>query len=643
MEEVKYGEIWKSFPNDSKNSVRYHVGSKMGEVDINTLTIEKYLALTRGNQALGMVKPELGGNVNFEEPYITQSCYVYFPSHSLELRKDGWKDYLREQSTPRICSSRISFKGIVHHLKWQNNLRTSITSSKKMMRHCTKLGKGAHLDKECPLREDVKSMEEVKYGEIWKSFPNDSKNSVRYHVETQVKHLTKDYQAMTANEVPKSSIRQCKAVFTDNEAQRDELYSNGTTKLHRVSFISDNDVQVPKKMDEGPSGVLPCQLTLKELSPISFTLPCTIGSLNIYAIAKLDMLRDPNETMILGRPFLAPIYAQINVFHGEISLGIGEDRIMFDINENIHHLIVPVEKVLSNGTFKFWPTYDPSLKECNGGDRIYRLDERGVLKQWYCYRNNERKDVKGKEINPCRTLGAYSKPSYEGYQNTTKIPDGNNVLPLRSDTIRLMQNGCSFHGLRSEDPNQHLKDFLKLVDSLDLNDDKNKSESLSEAWTRFKDLLQKVPHYSIDLWLHIQIFYDHVNLITRRTIDQAAGDVPSTSDRCFIKLKNQAERLMEAHLTPYQPIQVNKITSSCDICSGPHDTQYCMENPKQAFIDYASSRTGEAGGRGFLAIVDVVIDCKKAKIMVGEGLTRSVFGVRETDLVEENVPYWTTV
>ncbi|GJR84086.1 hypothetical protein Tco_0154871 [Tanacetum coccineum] len=36
------------------------------------------------------------------------------------------------------------------------------------------------------------------------------------------------------------------------------------------------------------------------------------------------------------------------------------------------------------------------------------------------------------------------------------------------DTIWLVQNGCSVHGLRSEDPDQHLKDFLKLVDSLDL-------------------------------------------------------------------------------------------------------------------------------------------------------------------------------
>ncbi|GKC94181.1 zinc finger, CCHC-type containing protein [Tanacetum coccineum] len=150
--------------------------------------------------------------------------------------------------------------------------------------------------------------------------------------------------------------------------------------------------------------------------------------------------------------------------------------------------------------------------------------------------------------NPRRTLGDYSRPSHEGYRNTIEVSNGNDLAPLRSDTIRLVQNGCSFHGLRSEDPNQHLKDFLKIVDSIDLNDlttrflaqffppertsklqndilmfQQHQGESLSEAWTRFKDLLQKVPHHGIDLWLQIQIFYDHVNPITRRTIDQAAG------------------------------------------------------------------------------------------------------------------------
>ncbi|GJY02776.1 hypothetical protein Tco_0360928, partial [Tanacetum coccineum] len=53
---------------------------------------------------------------------------------------------------------------------------------------------------------------------------------------------------------------------------------------------------------------------------------------------------------------------------------------------------------------------------------------------------------------------------------------------------------------------------------------------------------------------------------------------------------------MEAHLALTQPTQVNKITTSCEICSGPHDTQYCMENPEQAFVDYAFSHADKKGG-----------------------------------------------
>ncbi|GJU15179.1 hypothetical protein Tco_1143145 [Tanacetum coccineum] len=150
-------------------------------------------------------------------------------------------------------------------------------------------------------------------------------------------------------------------------------------------------------------------------------------------------------------------------------------------------------------------------------------------------------------------------------------------------------------------------------------------ESLSKAWTRFKDLIQKVPHHGVDLSLKVQIFYAHVTPVTRRTkiypeIDQASGklrdrnskeswalledlvlydneNVSSTSDRRLIELENQVQRLMEAHLALTQPTQVKKITTSCEICSGPHDTEYCMEDPEQAFVEYASLRTDEAGGK----------------------------------------------
>ncbi|GKB70888.1 hypothetical protein Tco_0932300 [Tanacetum coccineum] len=56
---------------------------------------------------------------------------------------------------------------------------------------------------------------------------------------------------------------------------------------------------------------------------------------------------------------------------------------------------------------------------------------------------------------------------------------------------------------------------------------------------------------------------------------------------------------MEANINPMKPTQVNKITSSCEIYSSPHGTQYCMENPKQAFVEYASSRIDEARGKWY--------------------------------------------
>ncbi|GKE83078.1 hypothetical protein Tco_1553078 [Tanacetum coccineum] len=126
----------------------------------------------------------------------------------------------------------------------------------------------------------------------------------------------------------------------------------------------------------------------------------------------------------------------------------------------------------------------------------------------------------------------------------------------------------------------------------------HQSESLSKAWTRFKYLLQNVPHYGIGHWLQVQIFYDHVNPATRHTIDQSAGgklhdknaeeswalienlalyddkswnnlrdfgkpvkaislldDVLNASECHLIELKNQVQRLMEAHLLLNHPFK----------------------------------------------------------------------------------------
>ncbi|GJY55523.1 MAK10-like protein [Tanacetum coccineum] len=203
--------------------------------------------------------------------------------------------------------------------------------------------------------------------------------------------------------------------------------------------------------------------------------------------------------------------------------------------------------------------------------------------------------------NPIHALGDYSKPSHEGYRNTIDLPIGNNV-----------------------DPNQRLKDFLKLVDSLDLDSENRErsclrlfqfslrdqasnwlerlpaesiitwedlttrflaqffppgrtaklyndilmfqqhhGESLSESWTRFKDLLQKVLHHGIDLWLQALLedlaLYDNESWNDPRDFAKPVKaialpqDVPSTLDRRLIELENQVQRFMEAYLTSTQP------------------------------------------------------------------------------------------
>nr|GEV78882.1 hypothetical protein [Tanacetum cinerariifolium] len=170
--------------------------------------------------------------------------------------------------------------------------------------------------------------------------------------------------------------------------------------------------------------------------------------------------------------------------------------------------------------------------------------------------------------NPIHTLEDYSKPSHEGYRNTIELSVGNNVVPLRSDTIRLVRNGCSFHGLRPEDLNQHLKDFLKLVDSLDFD-----GENRERTHMR-KD--HKTP--------------------------QQYPDVPMTSWRISIRSMDSFQGL-----TPKSPSSWHRLLAPKDLAlynneswNDPMDfakpVKYCMENPEQAFVDYASSRTDEAGG-----------------------------------------------
>nr|GEW62338.1 agenet-like domain, agenet domain [Tanacetum cinerariifolium] len=164
-------------------------------------------------------------------------------------------------------------------------------------------------------------------------------------------------------------------------------------------------------------------------------------------------------------------------------------------------------------------------------------------------------------------------------------------------------------------------------------------------------------------------------------------DVPSISDRCLIELENEVQCLMEAHLAPKQPIQVNKITSSYEICSGgkwytlkpeqnnlgdtynpswkshpnlmlgdsePFDTLadlgtcvniillYLFKKLNIRLLEETDHVFGLADGtKSYIGIFrDVEVHIGR---LVREGITRSVFGVKGIELGQEEALYWTTI
>ncbi|GJT27145.1 hypothetical protein Tco_0907420 [Tanacetum coccineum] len=73
----------------------------------------------------------------------------------------------------------------------------------------------------------------------------------------------------------------------------------------------------------------------------------------------------------------------------------------------------------------------------------------------------------------------------------------------------------------------HLESLLTIsLDRLDIFEGRScisEYESIYDAWTRFKNLIQRVPHHGLDLLSLTQFFYDHVDDYTRMDLDFAVN------------------------------------------------------------------------------------------------------------------------
>ncbi|GJV01805.1 putative reverse transcriptase domain-containing protein [Tanacetum coccineum] len=217
----------------------------------------------------------------------------------------------------------------------------------------------------------------------------------------------KDDEEDALIDILKIVVKECKSIY-----KKAQIPSSRTSKIQGVSFVAEEK--------EGESSkILPYKQQSNEINPGGFTLPCTISNLKIYVMADvgaginmmpislfkhlklinfkktsmvvemadmtkkaplgivenipvkidkflfrsdfvvIDTLEGPNETILLGRPFLATIHAQIDVFRGEISLGIGNEKVKFDTNGEICHSRVPHEKIYMEISIQKGEYFDP--------------------------------------------------------------------------------------------------------------------------------------------------------------------------------------------------------------------------------------------------------------------------------------------
>ncbi|GJX17546.1 copia protein [Tanacetum coccineum] len=219
----------------------------------------------------------------------------------------------------------------------------------------------------------------------------------------------KEEEEDTLIDILKTVFEECKSIYKKSQTRTP---SSKTSEIQGVSFVAED------KEGDSPE-TLPYQQPSNEINAGSFTLPCTIGNLKIYAMTDvgaginmmpkslfehlkltnlkktcmdvemgdmtkkaplgivenipvqiekflfhsdfvvIDTLEGPNETILLGRPFLATIHAQIDVFRGEISLEVENEKVKFDMNGEICHSRVPLEKIYKASSFQKSEFFNP--------------------------------------------------------------------------------------------------------------------------------------------------------------------------------------------------------------------------------------------------------------------------------------------
>ncbi|GJZ43536.1 hypothetical protein Tco_0590791 [Tanacetum coccineum] len=156
---------------------------------------------------------------------------------------------------------------------------------------------------------------------------------------------TNEPDAQPSNKIQTPPIPFPRRLRKEKEEAQQKKFLENLKQLHiNLPFI--------EALAQMPNSIVK-QASIQRKRPGSFTIPCDIGQLHInnaladlgasislmpytmYEKLGLDMPEDSRVPIILGRPFLETARAMIDVFNKKITLRVGDDEVIFDVDQSI--------------------------------------------------------------------------------------------------------------------------------------------------------------------------------------------------------------------------------------------------------------------------------------------------------------------
>ncbi|PWA53962.1 hypothetical protein CTI12_AA436730 [Artemisia annua] len=306
------------------------------------------------------------------------------------------------------------------------------------------------------------------------------------NLKTQIGQLAKNIQ-MKKSEV---DLKECKHLSLQEENDEFKRDTDIGSKFCGVSYLQENNFAYER---------IPSQLPEKEPKPGEFLLPCTIGNLDMFALADLgasvnmisfslfkklnfinlkkttsmvemaDMSRaTPKGTVdnvllrvnkfIFPGDFLNCENCNINHFEERVSYSKqAQDRhnqIMSRVMDGRNpilktHYCNPIMMV-SKGSERAWPSCNPFRYICDGGDNGELNEDKRAHLEWTCFHGIERRDIEFGNLIPT-TLRLYrSNLSFDECQS-------NLPKEVYNEKVYAAETGECSKNIPPEEADQHFK------------------------------------------------------------------------------------------------------------------------------------------------------------------------------------------